>query len=116
MRRLVEPYSKGVATEAGGRRKAMTEEMGYGVQWTFQSGVPADEPYRVLLMAIRRRLHKSRVRMEETYMGRVFEADDADVYTSSRELLEPLEVMYRSLVAVGDRVLADGTLLDLIRR
>lgn len=27
----------------------------YGVHWTFQSGCPSDEPYRVMLMAIRRR-------------------------------------------------------------
>ena len=62
MRKLVEPFVRKAMAEPGVRRKAMTEEMGYGVQWTFQSGVPADEPYRVLLMAIRRRLHKSRVR------------------------------------------------------
>jgi len=99
----------------GERRKVFTDDADYGVQWNFQSGCPDDEPYRVLLMAVRRRLYKSRVRMEEAYMGTTPDADP-DVYTTSAELLEPLELMYRSLVAVGDRVLADGTLLDLIRR
>ena len=44
------------------------------------------------------------------------EVFDADVITTCKDLLDPLEVMYRSLVEVGDGLLAHGTLLDLIRR
>ncbi|KAL3897052.1 MAG: hypothetical protein SGPRY_013133, partial [Prymnesium sp.] len=40
--------------------------------------------------------------------------DDPDVYHSKQELLAPLSVMYNSLV--GDGILAQGTLLDVIRR
>ena len=104
------------------QRKIFTSQTEYGVHQTFQSGCPSDEPYRVLLMAIRRRLYKTRVRMEEQYMvqahaqGAPRLASDPDVYMSSAELLAPLELMYRSLVTTGDAVLADGTLLDLIRR
>ena len=109
----------GVLEPGAPRKKVFTQEADYGVQLNFQSGCPDDEPYRILLMAIRRRLYKSRVQMEDLYMGKKTEEEialDADVYTSSKELLEPLELMHRSLVACGDRVLASGTLLDLIRR
>ena len=100
------------------RVACLTQDM--QVHWSFQTGCPDDEPYRVLLMAIRRRLYKTRVHMEQLYLAATHETtepdDDADVYSSAQELLEPLELMYRSLVAVGDDVLADGTLLSLIRR
>ena len=114
MREAVEVYTGKI--EAGVRKKVFTQNANYGVHWNFQSGCPDDEPYRVLLMSIRRRLYKTKMRMEEMYMGGSREAVDPDVITSSGALLEPLEIMYRSLIAVGDRVLADGTLLDLIRR
>ncbi|EOD14169.1 phosphoenolpyruvate carboxylase [Emiliania huxleyi CCMP1516] len=74
-----------------------------------------DEPYRVLLMALRRRLYRTRVKMEEVYLGHDSGADeDADVLTSQAQLLAPLELI-RAL-CTGDRVLANGTLLDLLRR
>uniref|UniRef100_A0A7S2I8X9 Phosphoenolpyruvate carboxylase n=1 Tax=Haptolina brevifila TaxID=156173 RepID=A0A7S2I8X9_9EUKA len=120
MRNEVEKYTG--TTQSGSRGKVFTAQEEYGVHQTFQSGCPDDEPYRVLLMAIRRRLFKTRLRMEEKYMaaahgqGNVSAHDDPDVYTSSVEILAPLELMYRSLVNTGDAVLADGTLLDLIRR
>ena len=103
----------------GDKKKAFSHQPGYGVHWTFQTGCPDDEPYRVMLMAIRRRLYKTKVSCEEAYMGeKTLEEVNKDpvVLSSSAQLLGPLEVMYRSLYAVGDRVLADGTLLDLIRR
>ena len=85
----------------------------------FQTGVPEDEPYRIVLMAIRRRLYKTQQTMDLLYMGELSAeeaAADPAVYQSTADLLEPLELMYRSLVEVGDRSLADGALLDLLRR
>ena len=98
--------------------KVFPHQGGYGVHWTFQSGCQADEPYRVLLMALRRRLYKTRALMERVYLGETPAelGSDPDVVSSSKDLLEPLELMYRSLVAVGDAVLAEGTLIDFIRR
>ena len=73
-------------------------------------------------MAVRRRLYKTRAWAERLYMAgcggthdekkTAAVADDDDVYGSTAELLAPLEVMHRSLVAVGDRILADGALLN----
>jgi len=103
--------------QPGVHRKVFPHEDGYGLAWTFQTGCQEDEPYRVLLMALRRRLYRTRVKMEEVYLGHDSGAEeDADVLTSQAQLLAPLELMYRSLVTVGDRVLANGTLLDLLRR
>jgi len=100
-------------------KKVFRPDSNYGVAKSFQTGVPADEPYRIVLMAVRRRLYKTNAVMEQLYMGTISPeaaAADPDVISCKAELLRPLEVMYRSLVVVGDRVLADGTLLDLIRR
>lgn len=118
MRAQVEQLTGGPEAEP---KKLFGHHPDYGVHWTFQSGCPDDEPYRVLLMGIRRRLYKTKMRMEQRYLARQSgqpHADEADpdVIGSAAELLEPLEVMYRSLVAVGDGLLANGTLLDLIRR
>uniref|UniRef100_A0A7S4B362 phosphoenolpyruvate carboxylase n=1 Tax=Chrysotila carterae TaxID=13221 RepID=A0A7S4B362_CHRCT len=97
--------------------KVFAQHADYGVHWNFQSGVPDDEPYRIVLIAIRRRLYKTIRAMENGYMNdEAPDEVDPDVFRSSTCLLEPLELMYRSLIAVGDSKLADGTLLDLIRR
>ena len=107
----VDSGSSKVFTDAGPR---------FGVAKHFQTGVPEDEPYRVVLMSVRRRLYKTKQVMDLLYMGEISPADaasDSDVYNSTADLLAPLMVMHRSLVAVGDAILADeGTLLDLIRR
>lgn len=63
-----------------------------------QSGCPDDEPYRVVLMAIRRRLYKTRMRMEQQYMEGGVHVEDPDVYSSSSEVnctdgsLDPSEI------------------------
>ena len=71
-------------------------------------------------MAVRRRLYKTKVIMDKLYMGEISPKEAAaedEVYVTKADLLKPLEIMYKSLVAVGDRALADdGALLDLIRR
>ena len=58
------------------------------MHWSFQTGCPDDEPYRVLLMAIRRRLYKTRVHMERLYLASTHETtepeDDPTVYTSAQ--------------------------------
>lgn len=77
----------------------------YGVHYHFQSGVPADEPYRVLLMGLRRRLWKTQSVMNQQYLceqgsiGSSYRATaerHPDVITREAEILEPLELMCRS--------------------
>ena len=108
------------ATKPPGSKKVFTANPRFGVAKTFQTGVPEDEPYRIVLMAVRRRLYKTKVIMDKLYMGEISPKEAAaedEVYVTKADLLKPLEIMYKSLVAVGDRALADdGALLDLIRR
>ncbi|CAJ1361517.1 unnamed protein product [Effrenium voratum] len=88
-----------------------------GVHWNFHTGVAADEPYRRLLMAIRRRCYRTKASMEAKYLGMPIDEDfEQEVLTSSEELTRPLEIMYRSLIENGDEIVANGRLLDLIRR
>ncbi|MCU1348925.1 MAG: phosphoenolpyruvate carboxylase, partial [Acidobacteria bacterium] len=69
------------------------------------------EPYRAALRDIRNRLLATRVSIEEALEGRgeatLVETDD---------LLEPLLRCYRSLHETGNAIIADGRLLDVIRR
>ncbi len=70
----------------------------------------AREPYRALLKALRDRLIATRDWAE--HGGR----PGPDVLLTDRELLTPLEICYDSLVACGMARIADGPLLDTLRR
>ncbi|CAK9070585.1 Phosphoenolpyruvate carboxylase [Durusdinium trenchii] len=88
-----------------------------GVHWNFHTGVAEDEPYRRVLMAVRRRLYRTKVSMEAHYLGKQSDPDfEKEVLSSPEELARPLEIMYNSLVENGDEIMANGRLLDLIRR
>jgi len=70
----------------------------------------AREPYRVLLQ----RLHATRRHLEAQMEGTT--PVDGPIYTTSQELAEPLRLCYRSLVETGCGRIADGKLLDTLRR
>lgn len=72
------------------------------------------EPYRDLLRTVRDRLDKTREWTHARIRGE--QADDSGVYHHSDELMQPLLLCYRSLVACNMQDIADGGLLDLIRR
>lgn len=71
------------------------------------------EPYRAVLKKLRERLRHTRSWCERSLVDL---ADASDIMTDNRELIEPLEMCYRSLKEVGLGVIADGPLLDMIRR
>ncbi|TLP78370.1 phosphoenolpyruvate carboxylase [Pseudomonas nitroreducens] len=72
------------------------------------------EPYRALLKQLRERLRATRAWAERAiHTG---EEPGAEVLQDNRELLEPLQLCYRSLQACGMGVIADGDLLDTLRR
>ncbi|MEP9317552.1 phosphoenolpyruvate carboxylase [Pseudomonas sp. LABIM340] len=72
------------------------------------------EPYRALLKQLRERLRATRAWAERAiHTG---EEPGAEVLQDNRELLEPLQLCYRSLKACGMGVIADGDLLDTLRR
>lgn len=72
------------------------------------------EPYRALLKQLRERLRATRAWAERAI--RTGEEPGAEVLQDNRELLGPLNLCYRSLQACGMGVIADGALLDTLRR
>ncbi len=74
----------------------------------------AHEPYRVLLAGLRRRLDLTRQWAEQRLRG--LDADDTGVLRHTDEVLEPLQLCYRSLVESRLAPIAEGDLCDTIRR
>ncbi|MEX6501181.1 phosphoenolpyruvate carboxylase [Pseudomonas zhanjiangensis] len=72
------------------------------------------EPYRSLLKQLRERLRATRSWAQESLQDEPTAAPA--VLQDNRELLEPLMLCYRSLHACGMGVIADGPLLDCLRR
>lgn len=72
------------------------------------------EPYRALLKQLRERLRATR-QWAHTSLTASTPAS-AEVLQDNRELLEPLELCYQSLHDCGMGVIADGPLLDCLRR
>ncbi|MBS7325752.1 MAG: phosphoenolpyruvate carboxylase [Thiopseudomonas sp.] len=77
-------------------------------------GTSSDEPYRVVLKRLRTRLRHTRSELQNAI------AHDLplpqDIIHDRAELLEPLLLCHRSLHACGMGLIADGDLLDTIRR
>ncbi|TBU80813.1 phosphoenolpyruvate carboxylase [Pseudomonas daroniae] len=72
------------------------------------------EPYRALLKQVRERLRATRAWAHESLAGSV--SPPAAVLQDNAELYEPLHLCYRSLHECGMGVIADGPLLDFLRR
>lgn len=73
-----------------------------------------DEPYRVLMKRLRARLRQSRSELQEALASGA--PLSANVLNNTQELLEPLLLCHRSLHDCGMGLIADGQLLDTIRR
>jgi len=74
----------------------------------------AHEPYRVLLRQLRDRLAATRRWLEAQLNNRY--TDDSVIIDSIDQIEEPLRICYDSLHECGAGLVADGRLLDLIRR
>lgn len=77
-------------------------------------GENSSEPYRDILRDVRRRLAATRDWLDARL--RHEQADDQDVYHHSSELLAPLQLCYDSLLACGMEDVANGRLIDVMRR
>ncbi|GBG71382.1 hypothetical protein CBR_g8801 [Chara braunii] len=78
--------------------------------------VPGMEPYRVILGTVRDRLFNTRERLMHLLQTGISPIPQSDTFTSAEQLMEPLEVCYRSLHETGDHTIADGSLLDFMRQ
>lgn len=73
-----------------------------------------DEPYRALMKQLRSRLQSTRSWAEAALGAEL--AEPADCLHSIDELREPLECCYQSLLEQGMELIANGPLLDTLRR
>lgn len=73
------------------------------------------EPYRAVLGELRRKLLATRGWIEDS-LDQGFIRPGADILVYTKDLLDPLMLCYRSLEACGMKVIAQGRLLDVIRR
>jgi len=73
-----------------------------------------DEPYRLILTQLRKRLMATLDWSAKKANGE--EADESDILLNNDELLAPLMLCYRSLHVKGLYSVANGLLLDTIRR
>ncbi len=74
----------------------------------------SDEPYRVLMKQLRARLRKTRAELQNSISSGV--PVSTDIMLNTDELLTPLLLCHRSLHECGMGLIADGDLLDTIRR
>ena len=78
-------------------------------------GDDAREPYRKLLNKLRNQLYRTRDWLGQRLAGSAGKAPE-DLLLTKAQLLEPLHACYESLIGAGMRVIADGPLLDTLRR
>ena len=84
----------------------------------------AREPYRAVLREVRDRLRATRDQLgRELARADLFQSDTPRLeagrtvpYRSIAELVEPLQLCYRSLVETGQGIIASGRLTDVLRR
>lgn len=75
-----------------------------------KTAAKSGEPYRVVLRRLRQRLQATRDWAE----GRINGSEE--LLQTNEELVQPLDLCYRSLCASGLRTIANGALLDTLRR
>ncbi|OXY81272.1 phosphoenolpyruvate carboxylase [Oceanimonas doudoroffii] len=73
-----------------------------------------DEPYRAVLRRLREDLRETLLHLNARVQGQ--KTDARDLITDSEQLRRPLELCYRSLQECGLNKIADGLLLDVIRK
>ena len=75
------------------------------------------EPYRALLSEVCDRLRDTRSAIAEMFDGSPADRDaEARMYWDAAELAEPLHLCFRSLRETGAAIVAEGRLLDVLRR
>lgn len=80
-------------------------------------GKDALEPYRALLKRLLRQVRVTRDWLQAQLEKKSFEVpSDVELIQSSRQLQEPLEVCHRSLCENNLQLIANGILLDTLRR
>lgn len=74
----------------------------------------SNEPYRVYLRQLRKRLESAKASIEDGLVGSQLKYPTKHMLRE--DILNPLVLCYQSLIDSGARAVAEGSLLDLIRR
>lgn len=74
------------------------------------------EPYRVVAKTLRTKLSATLTYYDDLLANRPPRATKEDIITTNEQLWEPLYDCYQSLMACGMRIIANGLLLDYLRR
>lgn len=77
------------------------------------------EPYRQLLAEVRDKLVNTKRKYDDLLTGRAKDENythHGPVYLEDVEMAQPLMLIYNSLIDEGLQVIADGRLLDILRR
>ncbi|WP_418135417.1 phosphoenolpyruvate carboxylase [Oceanimonas smirnovii] len=74
----------------------------------------SDEPYRAVLRQLREDLRETLLHLNARVQGQ--KTDARDLITQTEQLRQPLELCYHSLQQCGLGKIADGLLLDVIRK
>ena len=90
------------------------EELLAATQSLPQARGESNEPYRALLRTVREDLRETLLYLNAQVQGQ--STDARDLITSTEQLRQPLELCYRSLQDCGLGKIADGLLLDVIRK
>lgn len=77
-------------------------------------GPDSREPYRDVLRSVRQRLMATRDWLDASLRQEA--GDDSHVYRHTHEMFEPLHLCHQSLVECGLEEVANGSLLDTLRR
>ncbi|KAI5083404.1 hypothetical protein GOP47_0003147 [Adiantum capillus-veneris] len=92
------------------------ENKGAKYYMEFWKPIPPNEPFRVILGDIRDKLYQTRERVRQLLATGKSDIAENDTYVSKEQILEPIELCYRSLCETGDKPIADGSLLDVLRQ
>ncbi|KAL6838809.1 hypothetical protein ACP4OV_031523 [Aristida adscensionis] len=82
----------------------------------FWKQISPGEPYRIVLGDVRDKLYNTCERARQILSHGISDIPEDEIYTSVHQFLEPLELCYRSLCDCGDKLIADGSLLDFMRQ
>ena len=77
-------------------------------------GEQTDEPYRAILRKLREELKETLTSLGAKLQGQ--QSDARDLITRTEQLKKPLELCYQSLKAMGMDSIANGLILDIMRR
>ncbi|WP_298716782.1 phosphoenolpyruvate carboxylase [uncultured Oceanisphaera sp.] len=80
----------------------------------YRAADQSDEPYRAILRTLREDLRETLMHLNARVQGQ--STDARDLITTTEQLRQPLELCYRSLQECGLGKIADGLLLDVIRK